>query len=95
MTPTKLYETDNADLATFMLYQGIQFLGCRIDRNRVTSKPVAIMQFNDLKENARDLERMYYASQEKRFRDLNKYMLKEIHKALRDFSKAILGDEDV
>ena len=88
-----VYRTDNADLATYLMYQEIEFLGCEIDINPVTKKPVAIMMFNDAKDNARDIERLYYTSKEKRFRDLNKYMLKEIHKAVKKFNQQILGDD--
>ena len=89
----KVYRTDNADLATYLIYNEIEFLGCDIDINPVTKKPVAVMMFNDRKEQARDLERMYYTSKEKRFRDLNKYILKEIHKAVKNHTRSILGEE--
>ena len=94
MESTKVYETDNADLASFLMFQGIEFLGCRIDRHKITRKPVAVMQFDDTKEVARDLERTWYSSPEKRYRDVNKYMLREIHKAVKDFSRAIINGDD-
>jgi len=89
-----IYRTDNTDLATYLIYNDIKFLGCDIDINSITKKPVAIMMFDDVKEIARDLERAYYTSNEKRFRDLNKYMLKEIHKAVKRFNRQILEDNE-
>lgn len=90
----KVYRTDNADLATYLMYNDIEFLGCEIAIDGITKKPKAIMMFNDAKETSRDLERMFYTSKEKRFRDMNKRMLKEIHKAVNRFKEQIFEQDD-
>lgn len=93
MAVPKVYETDNADLASYLMYQGLKMTGCRIDRHPITRKPIAIMQFDDEKEVARDLERSWYGSPEKQYRDVNKYMLRKIHQEVKHFSKEIIGEE--
>lgn len=78
---TPIFETQNVDLATFLMLEGIKLLECkRSDTNR----KVAIMRFLDEKRNCLDLERVYLSSQYKKFRDINKYLLSKVHEALRE-----------
>lgn len=77
-----IFETNNVDLASFLMLEGIKYLECR--NSKQGGKDVVILRFLDDKENCLDLERVFMNSREKRFRDLNKYLLKEIHNKLRE-----------
>ena len=89
------FETDNLDLAAFLMLHDVEFVGCEVKIDVKKRKPKAIMKFKDSKQNARDLERLFITSGEKRYRDLTKYLLKQVHKAVRDFSNEILESEEV
>lgn len=81
-----VFETTDLDLGAFLMLHGLVFAGIiGLEGNR--PKPKVVMQFLDEKQNARDLERVYMTSSEKRFRDLNKYLLREAHQALKDKGK--------
>lgn len=77
----KIFETQNADLATFLIYEGIKLLECKVSS---FNSRVVIMVFEDNKQNCRDLERVYLSSDFKKFRDINKYLLSQINKCLKD-----------
>lgn len=83
MIPAKdirIFETQNVDLATFLMLMEIKLLEVRksdLKRN------VVILRFLDEKQNCLDLERVYLNSEFKKFRDINKYLLAKIHEALR------------
>jgi hypothetical protein len=77
-----LYETKNVDLAAFLMFEGVKFLECRTERE--TGKDLVIMRFFDDKTICRDLERVFMTSDFKKYRDLTKYLLKEIHNKLRE-----------
>ncbi len=76
----RIFETSNADLATFLLKEDIQLL--EIVRSN-TNQNIVIIRFIDAKRNCLDLERVYLNSEFKKFRDLNKYLLGKIHETLR------------
>lgn len=78
----RIYETKNVDLAAFLMFEGIKFLECRIDRG--TGKDLVVMRFLDDKTSCLDLERVFMTSDFKRYRDLTKYLLKEVHSKLRE-----------
>ena len=78
---SKLYSTADADLASFLLLEGVKFKNCEI---HPSSDTVVLLNFFDDKQNCRDLERVYLNSDFKKFRDLNKYVLKQIHMRLRE-----------
>jgi hypothetical protein len=70
----KIFETQNVDLATFLIKEGIKFLECqRLETNR----KIVTLRFLDL-------ERVYLNSEYKKFRDINKYLLSKIHEVLRN-----------
>jgi hypothetical protein len=76
-----IFETQNVDLATYLMLEGIKLLECR----RAAANPrVAVMRFLDEKRNCLDLERTYLSSPYKKFRDINKYLLAKVHEALRE-----------
>lgn len=76
-----IFETNNVDLATFLIFEGIKLVECRrADNNR----HVIMLRFLDDKQNCRDLERVFLSSDFKRFRDINKYLLAKVHEALRN-----------
>ena len=79
MTDKNIFETSNVDLGAFLLLEGIPFIECK-----KASQEVIVMCFSDEKKNCRDLERVFMGSEYKRYRDFNKYLLKEIHSKLRE-----------
>lgn len=84
MIPQKdvqIFETQNVDLATFLMLSGIKFLEVMKSE---TKRNVVILRFLDEKQNCLDLERVYLNSEYKKFRDINKYLLSKIHEALRE-----------
>jgi len=82
--PNNVFETADLDLGAFLMLHGLKFLDSRVELEGSRQKPKAIMRFDDEKTNARDLERVFMTSSEKRFRDLNKYLLREAHKSIRE-----------
>lgn len=76
-----IFETNNVDLATFLVFEGIKLIESRkSDRN----PKVVILRFLDEKENCRDLERVFLSSEFKKFRDINKYLLSKVFETLRN-----------
>lgn len=82
MADLKIFETKNVDLAAFLMFEGIKFLECRTEAS--TNKPLVVLRFLDEKQNCLDLERVFMNSNYKRYRDLTKYLLREIHSKLRE-----------
>lgn len=76
----RIFETQNVDLATFLMLEGIKLLECR--KSEVNPK-IVILRFMDDKSNCLDLERIYLNSKFKTFRDINKYLLSKIHQTIR------------
>jgi len=81
-----IYETANVDLAAFLMLQGIKFIECVSDTRIKVTKPVVKMRFLDERAVCLDLERVFMSSDFKKYRDLNKYLLKEIHNKIREIS---------
>ena len=75
-----IFETRSVDLATYLVYEGIELLECVKLENRPN---VVVMRFSDSRGSCRDLERIYINSEFKKFRDLNKWLLSKIHEELR------------
>lgn len=76
-----VFETQNVDLASFLILEGIKFTGCK----RAAANPnVVVLQFLDERQNCLDLERVFINSDYKKYRDINKWLLGKIHSALRD-----------
>ncbi len=78
---TSIFKTQNVDLASFLMLEGIQFLGC--EKSAASSK-VVMLSFSDEKQNCLDLERVFLSSEYKRYRDINKWLLQRIHKTLKE-----------
>lgn len=75
------FETQNVDLASFLIMEGIKFTGCA--RSEVYPN-VVMLCFEDERHNCLDLERVFMSSDFKKYRDINKWLLSKIHAALRD-----------
>lgn len=76
-----IFQTQNADLATFLILEGVKLLECvRAESNQ----KIVYLRFLDEKQNCLDLERVYLNSEFKKFRDINKYLLTKIHQTLRE-----------
>jgi hypothetical protein len=79
----RIFETQNVDLASYLLMEGIKLLEIqKSDRN----PKIAVIRFIDEKSNCLDLERTYLNSEFKKYRDINKYLLSKIYEALRQES---------
>lgn len=77
-----IFETTNVDLAAYLMFEGIKYLECDMDRK--SGKDIVVLRFLDEKQNCLDLERVFMSSDMKRYRDLTKYLLKEVHGKLRE-----------
>ena len=77
------FETYDVDLAAFLMLEGLKFIECSLDPTYTQGRPRVLMRFYDEKGTARDLERAFATSNYKRYRDLHKYLLKDIHRTLR------------
>lgn len=77
----RIFETQNVDLATFLMLMEIKLVEVKKSEHK---KDVVIMCFHDEKQNCLDLERVYLNSDFKKFRDTNKYLLQKIHQTLRE-----------
>lgn len=81
LSEARIFETQNVDLASFLILEGIKLLECKkSDHNN----KVVVMRFLDSKQNCLDLERVFLSSDYKRFRDINKYLLSKIHQVIRE-----------
>jgi hypothetical protein len=81
MDEIKIFETRDVDLATFLVLEGVKLIECRKSDTR---NKIVVMRFLDESQNCLDLERVYLNSDYKKFRDINKYLLKKIHETLRE-----------
>lgn len=81
--PSNIFTTDSPDLAAFLQLNGIKYIDCIIEVEPDTERSKGIMRFLDEKQNARDLERLFLTSEFKKYRDLNKFYLREVHKAVK------------
>lgn len=90
--PSKIYETADVDLASFLCLHDVQYLDCRVESDPRSGRARAIIRFVDDKQNARDLERVFLTSEFKKYRDINKFLLKEVHKACDQVKKQVIGE---
>ena len=81
MDETRIYETTNVDLSSFLILEGIKLLECQV---KDPIKRIVVLRFLDEADNCLDLERVYLSSEYKKFRDINKYLLKKIHMTIRE-----------
>ncbi len=76
-----LFKTYSTDLAAFLLLQEIELSHMA----RSPSKPDSVeIYFKDVKKNCRDLERVFLSSSEKKYRDILKYLVKQVHLTLKE-----------
>ena len=79
----KEFTTYDADLAAFLMLHGLKFIECLLDVTTTGHSQRVLLRFFDEKDVARDLERVFMASEVKRFADYKKYLLREIHRTLK------------
>lgn len=84
MEVSKIFETTDLDLGAYLMMEGLKYMGCKLEETQTPKKPLVSVLFLDEKCVARDLERSFMISSEKRYRDLTKYLLKEVHKRIRE-----------
>lgn len=80
MDESRIFETSNVDLATYLVFEGIKLLECAKSGNSNIVK----MRFLDDQGLCLDLERVFLNSEFKKFRDINKWLLKKVHNTLRE-----------
>ena len=74
------FETFNVDLAAFLVMEGVELIGFEmIDPTR---KKVVI-KFKDPANKCLDLEQVFLNSDYKKYRDINKFLLRKIHEEIR------------
>ena len=81
MEDTRIFSTTNVDLGSFLILEGIKMLECQM---KDSVKKIVVLRFLDEAASCLDLERVYLNSEYKKFRDINKYLLKKVHEAIRD-----------
>jgi len=81
MDDVKIFETTDVDLGAFLILEEIPFLECKIKDAR---KGIVLLRFIDDLGKCLDLERVYLSSECKKFRDINKYLLKKIFECKRE-----------
>lgn len=81
MQESKIFETSNVDLATYLMLEGVKLIEYKISD---PYRKVVTLRFLDEKQNCLDLERIFLNSEFKKFRDINKYLLKNIHAKIRE-----------
>lgn len=75
-----VFKTHNTDVATYLLYEGLKLEALEKDPIKITR---IIFRFEDPLGKGRDLERLYIMSEFKKFKDLNKSLLDDVHAMLR------------
>ena len=86
------FTTFDVDLAAFLMMHDVPYLGCTVESDPRNGRSRAIIRFLDEKQNARDLERLFLSSEVKKFREIHKFMLREVHKACDIIKKDVIGD---
>lgn len=85
----RIYETHNLDLGAYLMLEGVRYLGCRIIIDPRREEPKAVLKFLDEKSICLDLERTFIGTREKRYREFNKHLLKEVHREIREFNRKL------
>lgn len=81
MKEPDIFETTNLDLASFLVMEGVKLLERKIvDRK----KKIVVLRFLDSQQNCLDLEHIFYKSDFKKYRDINKLLLKKIHETIKE-----------
>lgn len=83
MSTLNIYETTDVDLGSFLLMSNLKLLETQIKDEK---KRIVVLRFLDPDQVCLDLERVYISSEFKKFRELNKYLLKQVHKTIREAS---------
>lgn len=76
-----IFVTTNVDLASYLMLVDIKFLEFEVTDK---TKKIVAMRFLDEKRNCLDLERVFFNSEFKKYRDINKYLLSKIHEKIRE-----------
>ena len=74
-----IFETENVALASFLIFEGIKLLECKMH----DFKKIVVLRFLDEKNNILDLQQIFLNSEFKRYHDIQKYVLKLVHEKLK------------
>lgn len=83
MSALNIYETTDVDLGSFLLMSNLKLLETQVKDEK---RRIVVLRFLDPDSICLDLERVYISSEFKKFRELNKYLLKQVHKTIREAS---------
>lgn len=79
-----IFLTDSVDLAAFLAMNELRYVGYTTDLDVSSERFKGVLRFEDPRGVAMDLERAFLNSEFKKYRDMNKYFLREVHKATKD-----------
>ena len=77
------FKTCDLDLAAYLILHDLVYIGLEVAEDGYTSKQKAFFIFEDPKQIARDLNRVFVTSSEKRYREFFKFLLKEVHNRIK------------
>lgn len=78
-----VFETFDLDLAAYLMLEGLKYIECKLDKSYTVGKPRVLICFYDEKGKARDLERVFIASDFYKYRTFHKLLLKDIHRSIK------------
>jgi len=78
----KLFKTCDLDLAAFLMLHDLKYVGVEKIKDQESNKTKIQMIFYDPRNIALDLNRIFIMSEQKKYREFLKFLLKEIHKEL-------------
>ena len=85
ISESTIFETQNSALGSYLLLNGIAYIGCKVKKSmNQKPKPDIILIFDDMRQVCRDLERVYINSNEHKFREYHKFLLKQVHQTIRE-----------
>ena len=86
--------TESVDLAAFLAMNDLRYVGYTTDLDISSERLKGVLKFEDPRGIARDLERAFLNSEFKKYRDMNKYFLKQVHMACKsaNFNGGSLND---
>lgn len=91
----KEYCTDNMSIASYLDIHGLEYLGCGVGEGR-SGKPIVVFKFSDDKGIARDLERSFRNSNEKKYRESLLFFRNEVFKTMEEGKyKGVVDNEQI
>lgn len=77
------FKTCDLDLAAYLILHDLKYIGLEVAEDEHNGKNKAFFIFEDPKQIARDLNRVFVTSSEKRYREFFKFLLREVHNKIK------------